>query len=271
MKERCRRLRRRGYSIGHIASELKLSESTVHWHVKDIVLTVDQRERLRRQKRMLMAHVNARRRGRPLHPVVFNRPAWSKDLVHLIAHLSFDGRVDRYGCYYYSRNYAQVSHVKEALEALLEIAPKLRQRSNGMWVVSYCNVAVADWLHQRESELLGVIRSRPAWRLQWLQSFFDDEGHMHYVRSHRRVRASQKDRSVLRLAKSFLEEIGMRCRVDHKARAVEVTGRHNLEAFRRHINFSNGLCINGQRKNGHWHQDVSKRELLNLALSSYRS
>ncbi len=270
-RQRCRTLRKQGRSIGQIAKTLRLSESTVHWHVKDIALTAVQREKLRSQKRMLMAQVNARRRGRPLHPVAFRKPAWSKALVHLIAHLSFDGRVDRYGCYYYSRSRAQVWHVKEAIESLLEISPKIRQRSNGIWVAFYYNVAVAAWLQQKELELLDAIRYHPNWRQQWLQSFFDDEGHVHIAKSTRRVRASQDDPSVLQLAKCFLEEIGIRCRVDRLARAVEITGRGNLEAFRRHINFSHGLQVNGLRKNSRWHRDVEKRELLDLALSSYKT
>jgi len=203
--------------------------------------------------------------------VAFRKPPWSKTLVHLIAHLSFDGRVDRYGCYYYSRSHVQAWHVKEALEHLLEISPKIRRRSNGIWMTYYYNVAVAEWLQQKELELLDVVRYQPHWRQQWLKSFFDDEGHIHIAKSTRRVRASQDDPSVLQLAKRFLEEIGIHCRVDHLARAVEITGRGNLEAFRQHINFSNGLQVNGLRKNGRWHKDFEKRKLLDLALSSYEA
>lgn len=268
-RTRCRALRKRGLSIGTIAKRLELSESTVHWHVKGIVLTAAQREKLRSQKRTLMAQVNARRRGHPLHLVAFRKPAWSKTLVHLVAHLSFDGRVDRYGCYYYNRSYAQAWHVKEAIESLLGVSPKIRQRPNGVWVVSYYNVAIAAWLQQKEGELLGVIQRQPNWRREWLKSFFDDEGHIHVVRSRRRVRASQDDPSVLQLARRFLGEMGISSRIDSRARAVEITGRANLEAFRQRINFSNGLRVNGLRKNGHWHHDFEKRELLDFALSSY--
>ena len=271
MKQRCRALRKRGYSIGQIATLLNVSESTVHWHVKDIVLTVAQREKLRIQKRALMVQVNARRCGYPIHPVAFKTPAWSKALVHLIAHLSFDGRVDRYGCYYYNRSYAQVWHIREALESLLGILPKIRRRPNGIWMVSYCNVAIAAWLQGKEAELLQVVRRQPRWREQWLQALFDVEGHIHFVKSRRRVRASQDDPVVLRLAKRFLQEIGIDSRVDRHARAVEITGRNSLETFRRRINFSRGLRVNGLRKNGHWHRDFEKRELLDAALSSYRT
>ena len=67
-KQRCRALRELGYSIGQIARLVKRSESTVHWHVRDIGLTAAQRERLGIQKRERMTRINAKRRGIPLNP-----------------------------------------------------------------------------------------------------------------------------------------------------------------------------------------------------------
>jgi len=250
---------------------LRLSESTVHWHVKDIRLTEVQRERLKSQKRALMAKVNAKRRGKPVNPIPFHKPMWSRALVHLIAHLSFDGRIDRYGCYYYSRSDRQARHVKRSLQWLLGIPPKMKRRPNGVWVVSFYNVAVAAWLAREEHELLDVIRAHPEWQRQWLQALFDDEGHVHIARGVRRVRASQDDVGVLRTARRFLELLGIRSRIDAFAKAIEITGRKNLEGFREQVNFSPGIYINAHRKNGLWHHQLEKRELLERALSSYEA
>lgn len=269
-KESCQALRRKGYSIGQIARELELSESTVHWHVKGIRLSMLQQQRLRAQKRQVMVAVNARRRGRPLHPVAFHKPGWSVELVHLVAHLSFDGRVDRYGCHYYNRSREQILHVAQLLKRLLGIRPRLKQRPSQVWVMSYHNVAVAAWLSHKELELREVIRQHAGWQRQWLQALFDDEGHIHISGSRRRVRASQDDAGVLEQARECLGRLDIQSRIDSRARAVEITGRRNLELFSRYVNFSPGLRVNEDRRNGLWNEAFEKRTLLESALASYQ-
>ena len=271
LKERSRALRQQGCSIDSIANQLTCSKSTVHWHVKDIRLTRKQRMALRHSKRNLMREVNARRRGKSLKREVFNRPGWSDDLVHLIAHLSFDGRVDRFGCHYYSRSSIQVRDVRVLLERLLGIRPSIAQRSDGIWRVSYYHVECANWLADRERELLAVIEEAPAWRLIWLKALFDDEGHVHMAGHVRRVRASQKQLSVLESAQRFLAELGIPSRIDRCAMAVEVTRRRHLQTFQEAIGFSHGLAVNGRRANSLWKQDIEKNVLLERLLSSYVS
>lgn len=217
-----------------------------------------------------MARVNAKRRGHSIRPIAFHTPGWSKDLVHLVAHLSFDGRVDRYGCSYYSRTYGQVVHVKRLLQQLLGVTPRTALRSNGIWVLSYYNVEVASWLSQKERQLLVAIRSRPQWQRQWLQAFFDDEGHIHVGNGVRRVRASQDDLRILLAAKRFLKTLEITSRIDQQAQAIEITGRENLTHFMDGISFAPGIRINAHRKNGLWAQNLEKRTLLTRALNSYR-
>ena len=267
---KCRMLRKRGHSIGHIARRLKLSKSTVHWHVRDIELTTLQRNRLRREKQHVMEQVNAKRRGRPLKPIAFLKPAWSQTLVHLIAHFSFDGRLDRYGCAYYNRMHSQIMHMQQLMQQLLEVQPKIRQRESGIWVLSYYNVELATWLLQKERELLSQVRRESDWQQEWLRAFFDDEGHVHMNgQGIRRVRASQDHPPILEFAKKCLASMGIGSRIDKHAKAIEITGREYLEIFSRKINFSDGIAVNEHRKNGLWKQPVQKRQLLSLALGSY--
>ena len=271
-RDRCRSLRKEGCSIGEIARTLQLSESTVHWHVRDISLTQGQRDHIRERWRRVMVLVNAKRRGRPLKCVSFLKPAWSKELVHLISHLTFDGRIDRYGCYYYSREYSQAFHVQRLLHRLLRVVAPIRRRAdNGIWIVSFHHVQVAAWLAEREAELLSVLqaKNRPAWWRQWLQALFDDEGHVHVAGAIRRVRASQDNTTVLHRAKESLQTLGIQSRIDTHARAVEITGQENLARFSRCINFSPGIHVNPRRKNGLWNKAFEKRELLAVALQSY--
>ena len=270
-KQQCRLLRRRGFSIGQIAKIVRRSESTVHWHVSDILLTKTQRLRLHDQWRSTMLRVNAARRGHSIKSVNFRTPAWSSELVRLIAHLSFDGRIDRYGCSYYNRAYTQATQVKQLLQRLLGVKPTMRLRANGVWIVSYYHVELADWLIRREQELIEVIGRYPGWRREWLQALFDDEGHIHIAHGIRRIRASQNNLKILGFAKNCLGEFGIQSRIDLRAQAIEITGRENLLGFRTHINFSPGLLVNEHRENGLWKRPFEKRKLLSFALDSYHT
>ncbi len=264
-------MRRQGFSIGQIAARLNVSESTAHWHVSDMRLTEKQRRDLREQWRRRMAEVNGRRRGKALKHIAFQRPRWSGALVHLVAHLSFDGRVDRYGCHYYSRSKKQVLHVRDLFSSLIGTVPTVRLRPNGIWTASCYHVEIAHWFAGREVELVTAVADRPMWRQIWLKALFDDEGHIHVIRGHRRIRASQKDPSVLQAARGFLQQMSIESRMDYRAQALEITGRDNLELFRKLVNFSSGIRINGHRKNGLHHHDIEKRVLLDRALASYRT
>ncbi len=271
LKQACLQLRAQGYSIGQIARRLSVSKSSVHWHVRKISLTLEQKEALRQRKQRIMAVVNGRRRGKALQPRPFLKPRWSQNLIHLVSHLAFDGRVDRYGCHYYSRNKQQVEHVQKLLKCLLQIEAKIYQRSNGIWTASYHNVETADWLSHREAELELVTSRSPRWRQTWLRAFFDDEGHVHFAGSIRRVRASQDRPEVLRIAREFLDGFHIASRIDMTAHAVEITGRENLERFHAMIGFSPGIQINPARRNGIWKTAIDKQELLSIALQSYLS
>jgi len=129
---------------------------------------------------------------------------------------------------------------------------------------------VAGWLSQKENALLQVLPGRIRWQQQWLQAFFDDEGHVYFSKSVRRVRASQANPIVLEWAKRFLENMEIRGRIDRRAQAIEIKGRDNLTQFRSRINFSPGLPINPNRVNGLWRRQLEKRKLLDMALASYR-
>lgn len=266
---RCRQLRRLGYSIGQIGKKLRLSESTVYWHTKDIRLTTVQRERLRLQKRKLMIRINAKRRGMALRRVMFRKPFWDAELVKFVAHLNFDGRIDRYGFHYYNRSKQQIRRMRGLARRLLGISPKSRRRQSGVWVMSYYHVEVASWLLAREHELLAVVCSHPDWQQAWLQALFDDEGHVHFSGNLRRVRASQGRPVILRLARQFLKSMAINSRIDTQAKALEITGRENLTIFSANVGFSSGIFINENRQNGIWQKPLEKRALLDFALSSY--
>lgn len=146
----------------------------------------------------------------------------------------------------------------------------MKQRPDGVWEVSYYNVAVAAWLSQREHELFRVLPGQMRWQRQWLQALFNDEGHIYFSKSVRRIRASQADIDVLTRAQQFLKRLQIQSRVDRHAQAIEISGRKNLVQFKRQINFSPDLRVDPNRLNGLWRRQIEKRQILDLALASYK-
>lgn len=47
--------------------------------------------------------------------------------------------------------------------------------------------------------------------------------------------------------------------------------KKNLDLFAAEINFSPGVCVNGNRSNSAWKESLEKREILRRALASYIS
>jgi len=125
-KQQIKSLRRAGRSLDDIAHQLGLSRSTVYWHIKDLPLTLDQQAVLHRRWQVTMAHVNAKRRGIARSGPLPSRPRWSEHLVHLVSHLMFDGRIDRWGGYYYNRSPSQLQHVVRLLKRLYGVTSRIK-------------------------------------------------------------------------------------------------------------------------------------------------
>ena len=83
------------------------------------------------------------------------------------------------------------------------------------------------------------------------------------------MRGYQKSRKVLEEIARLLEEFGIKSRIDMHSKAIEISGRSNLIAFAREVNFSPLICMNPNRKNSIWQKKIEKREILEKAISSY--
>ena len=57
----------------------------------------------------------------------------------------------------------------------------------------------------------------------------------------------------------------------HKPNEVVIMSKVNLEKFRKEINFSPGVFINGNRSNSIWKKSLEKRYLLDQAIKSFKS
>ena len=143
----------------------------------------------------------------------------------------------------------------------------------GVKRISYFNVALSIYFKQKANELLKNIETfSKSLKKEMLKAFFDDEGCIDFrkKRNLRRVRGYQKDMKILLLIKKLLANFGIASNI-HRPNEVVITGKENLKRFQKEINFSPGVYINGNRSNSIWKKSLEKRDILDLAIKSFKT
>jgi intein-encoded DNA endonuclease-like protein len=269
----CRKLRMEGYSFGEISSTTEIAKSTLHAYLKNISLGSKQKQAIEdRRKEKCNKRPNPRK-GKCLPGREIIKPiSWSNDLVHIVSHFMFDGRVDEDCCIYYSKDKYQIKHMQRLLHNTFKADPRIQLRDNGVYGLVFYHVELAEYLKKRKSELFVYLDNGAPreYKKELLKAFFDDEGCIFYKGDKRIVRGYQKATSILKQIIRLLNEFGIKSRLDKCANGVEISGRRNLEKLSKEINFSPGIYINPSRKNGLWKERISKRDILALALNSYQ-
>lgn len=272
MVQKCRDLRASGRSLCEIVRETGLPKTTAFGYVKDITLTVPQKKRLASRSAALRRTQPNPRKGKALFGLAVKTPLeWSIDLVHLVAHFMFDGHVSEDGCYYYSRSFCQVEHVKRLVERIFGVESRYYERADGVKVIAFYNVELVSLIKSKMSEILTYVERNADSETKriFCRAFFDDEGNVYIGSGKKRVRGYQKDRRVLTVVQRLLAVFGIRSKIYPSTCTLEVADRESLGRFATEINFSAGICLNSLRKNSIWKRDVEKRKVLQLAISSF--
>jgi len=270
--EKCRRLRQRGYSLGDISVRLGVSKSTLFSYVKDIVLRPWQVDKIETRRKEKNKNNPNPRKGKCLPGREIKMPqAWSDDLVHLVSHLMFDGRIDESGCIYYSKDIYQIRHMRRLFAALFKVYPKVQLRDHGVYGLPFYHVELADYIKKLSNRLAPYLNNGAplSSKRVFLQAFFDDEGNVYYSGSKRRVRGYQKSRERLEWVRNLLLDFRISGTINKTGIYIEITNRENLENFAKQINFSAGIYLNPERKNSIWKEKISKKKILDLVLNSY--
>lgn len=270
---KCRELRTRGYSLGEISFAMNLAKSTFHRYVRDISLTSKQRKGIEIRNRERNKSKENPRKGKCLPGREIVKPkSWSTDLVHIVAHFMFDGRVSDDSCIYYSKDRYQIEHMKKLLHKIFKIKPKIQLRDNNVYGLIFYHVEFADYIKSRKEGLLNYLNNvAPKLKKKiFLRAFFDDEGNVFYKNDKRRVRGYQNSLLILRQIRDLLIAFGIKSSINKDTTNIEISGRKNLLKFSKEINFSPRIYINPKRKNGIWKRRISKRKILDLLLKAYQ-
>lgn len=268
-----RKLRMEGYSLGEISFATGVAKSTLYGHLEDISLNPEQIRGIEIRKRERNKNRANPRKGKCLPGREIIKPnSWSDDLVHIVAHFMFDGRVSDDCCIYYSKNKYQIDHMKHLLFKIFKAKAKIQPRDNGVYGLSFYHVEFANYIKNHKENLPnylnnGAFKSK---KKIFLKTFFDDEGCVSYKGDKRRVRGYQKSRLILEQIRDLLKNFGIESRINKEFTCIEISGQRNLKKFSKEINFSPRIYINPERKNGVWKERISKRKILDLLLKSYQ-
>lgn len=272
-KKQCIDLRKKGYSIIEIMRATGRAKSSVHAHIKDMPLSEKRWKQIKKSSGERIREFALARKGKS-ERLFRTFDTWSAEMVHLVAHLLFDGEISRTRCAYNNRSVALIMRVERLMSEVYDFKPShYYNKMTGVSRVTYSNVALSFYLNKKSRELLRIIKKMPLdFKREFVRAFFDDEGCMDYrpKENRRAVRGYQKDVRILKIIKTLLVDFNISSRIVFPNEVV-IVGKENLIRFGQEINFSHGVYVNGNRSNSRWKKHIEKRELLRRAIESFKS
>lgn len=261
-------------TLGEIMEATGLSKTTIYHHIKDLPKTVLLRKKIKASIRAQQKLVADNRRGKSTKKYIFKKPPiWTPEFVTLVAHFMFDGEIARHHCTYTNRSTALLNQMIYLMNSLLDVDDYKRSlRDDGVQRVSFFNVEIANYIKEKSLELTSVIRKAPQkQQIAFLKAFYDDEGSVYWRNRSRKVRGYQYSIRILHLVGSLLKKLHIESVVEEKRFEISIRKKQNLQRFYNLINFSPGVCINGNRSNSIWKKSLEKRHILDMALASYQN
>ncbi len=272
-KKTCVNYRKSGLSLNEIVKRTGRSKTSIYFHIQNIPLNSKRRKEISLSASKRILEINAQKKGKSRlnrHPICFS--LWTKELVCLISHLIFDGEIKHAGCIYTNRSAVLLQQVIDCMPIVYSYHYNKIESTPGVFRLSYFNVELSKYLKEKSVEMINKIRGmKTELQLSFLKAFFDDEGSVYFIGKRRSVRGYQHNIKILEIVKELLQNFGIEGKIDKKYYEIVISKKENLEKFAKEINFSPGLCVNGNRGNSVWKKSLEKREILKMALESYLS
>ena len=265
-------MRKAGFTLGEITSKTRLKKSTIYHHIQSIPRSEILIQKIKEASRRTQKMMADKRRGKSVKTYAFAKPKkWTTDFVNLVAHFLFDGQINHAGCIYYNRSEKLRDVVIEHMKKILSVDDyKTYETFGGVKRIAYFNVEIGFFIKQKADELLIYILFAPKeHKLSFLRAFFDDEGCITCSKHKKYIRGYQHSLPILMIIKKLLLDFGIESKIDEKYFELYISRKDNLLKFKKYINFTPGLCVNGKRSNSIWKESLEKPEILQRALKSY--
>lgn len=250
---------------------VKLPKTTVFDHIQDIPLSTQSKERIIRENIQRLNKFRPNKKGKCISGRIVPQPkGWTNGLLFLVAHFMFDGEIRSHGCIYHNRNEALITWVSFLMKKVFKLQPhNWLNKETGVHRISYHYIELADYMRKKSQELREYIKTASLSEKKiFLKAFFDDEGSIHFDK--KLVRGYQHNLEILKLVQNLLKDFDIESKIDEKHQEIVISRKPNLIKFRDKINFSKSIFINPDRKNSIWKRKLQKRDLLNMAIASYK-
>lgn len=272
--EKCRALRRQGFTLGKIMKVTGLPKVTIYDHIRDIPLSTEIKKKIIKEAIQRLYKFSQKRKGKCIPGRIVPKPErWSNELIYLIAHFMFDGEIQTNSCIYHNRSEALSNRVSSLMKKVFNLQPRNSlNEETGVYRISYHYVELADYMRGKAQALKKYIRvASLSEKMILLRAFFDDEGSVGHWGRKRLVRGFQHNLEILRLIQKLLKDFNIESKIDEKYKEIVISRKPNLIKFRNKINFSKGVSINPHRKNSIWKKKLEKRKILDYILSTYKN
>lgn len=271
--QKCIDLRKTEHTLTEISKITGRPKSSVYGYIRKIPLSVEKLKSIRLASGIRARKLAQDRTGKSERS--FSKfDSWNKDTIIFTAHLLFDGEIKKYASNYNNRNLSLITRVEKSMKKVYNFKPRYYlNKKTGVTRISYFNVALSLYLKQKSKQLLKEIPGlKNNLKQEFIRAFFDDEGCMDYrpKRNLRRIRGYQKDVKILKLIHRLLMDFNIKSSVKLPNEVV-ISGKDNLGVFKKCIDFSPGVRINGKRPNSIWKKSLEKRELLDKAIRSFKT
>lgn len=275
--QKCRVLRRKGFTLREISKLIKVPTTTIFDYVRDIPFSHKLKERIKLKqientKRLIKFNIETRK-GKCISGRIVPKPKnWSCDLIYLMAHFMFDGEITSHSCVYHNRSGALIDGVRTVMKKIFNLEPYIYlNKETGVHRISYHYIELAIYAQKKSKELLKYIqKTNKKEKIIFLRAFFDDEGCTGLWKRKKLVRGYQKDLKILELVQRLLKDFNIHSKIDKKYKEIVVSRKENLVKFQNLINFSKGVFINPKRKNSIWKRKLEKRKILSKLINSYQ-
>ncbi|MBL7155026.1 MAG: LAGLIDADG family homing endonuclease [Candidatus Portnoybacteria bacterium] len=239
LKKECRKLRRQGRSLNDIAKLKRLAKTTVYEWIRNIKLSSIAQKRLwdNYVNKIIKANKNKENFGFKRRKIENKPRYWSKDLIAIASHFSFDGEITKGSCIYSNRSRFQINRMQKLMKDNFNLDPLILAKPDGVFRISYHYVDLAEYMKKKAEDLLSYIStaSKDKKRI-FLQAFFDDEGCISCAGGYngyrqRRIRGYQYSKEILELIKRLLKAFSIKGKIDKRYTEICISRRLNLVRF----------------------------------------
>lgn len=203
----CKKLRRKGYTLGEIMKATKRPKGSVYFHIQSIPISKRLKKRIQTIKGKNIQGKGLKRGISRLKRSIRSFHIWEPWSVRLVSHIIFDGSITRKGVIYHNRNLQAVDQFSKDMSRVCLFSPRRYTTKENVHRVAFYNIEMESFWKKKTALLIGeVALLRKNLQREFLKAFFHDEGSVYFnnISRVRRITGVQYNQNILNLVEHIL-------------------------------------------------------------------